>query len=221
MDGVVSFGKDVRGKRKLLITPDKIPGEEDPKPVEKLIARGRHLTVNEGDYVRAGEPLMDGPIDPHDILRVKGPDALSHYLVDQIQEVYRLQGVKINDKHVEVIVRQMLKKVLVTVAGDSAMVAGELVDRVEVEEMNRKIKEEGGDSIEYAPILLGITKASLSTKSFISASSFPRDYESSDRSCSFREGGRTFWPQRKRYYGPPHSCWYRNVHLQELKVGSG
>ena len=172
VDGVISFGKDTRGKRKLLITPDKTTDGEDPKPIEKLIARGRHLTVNEGDYVRSGEPLMDGPIDPHDILRVKGTDALSRYLVDQIQEVYRLQGVKINDKHVEVIARQMSKKVLVTVSGDSAVVSGEIMDGVEAEEMNKKIQEEGGEPAKYEPILLGITKASLSTKSFISASSF-------------------------------------------------
>ncbi len=168
IDGVISFGKDTKGKRKIIITPD----DKTLPAVEKLVARGKHLTVNEGDYVRAGEPLMDGPIDPHDILRVKGGDALARYLVDQIQEVYRLQGVKINDKHVEVIVKQMLRKVRVVEQGDSASIAGEVLDFREMAEINLKVAAENGDPAKAESILLGITKASLSTKSFISASSF-------------------------------------------------
>ncbi len=169
IDGIVSFGKDTRGKRKLIIAPE---GDDVGDPVEKLIARGRHLTVNEGDFVRKGDPLMDGAIDPHDILRVKGRGELSKYLVDQIQEVYRLQGVKINDKHVECIVRQMLRKVKVLRQGDTATISNEIIDQVELEEINAKMAAEGGEIASFEPILLGITKASLSTKSFISASSF-------------------------------------------------
>ncbi len=169
IDGVISFGKDTKGKRKLIITPE---GEDAGEPVEKLIARGRHLTVNEGDFIRKGDPLMDGAIDPHDILRVKGRAELAKYLVDQIQEVYRLQGVKINDKHVESIVRQMLRKVKVIRQGDTATISNEIIDQVELEEINAAMAAEGGEVATFDPILLGITKASLSTKSFISASSF-------------------------------------------------
>ncbi len=169
VEGTISFGKDTKGKRKLIITPEK---DSKQKPVEKLIQRGRHLTVNEGDYVRAGDPLMDGPIDPHDILKVKGVEALARYLVDQVQEVYRLQGVKINDKHVEVIAAQMLRKVKILDNGDSQFTPGENVDRRVLREENSKIQAEGGVPATYEPVLLGITKASLSTKSFISASSF-------------------------------------------------
>ena len=170
-DGTIQFGKDTKGKRKVLIVPDAVEGET-PKVVEKLIARGRHLTVNEGDFVRAGEPLMDGPIDPHDILRVKGVDELARYLVDQIQEVYRLQGVKINDKHVEVIVRQMLRKVKVKDPGDTSTIVGEIIDARDFKEINIRMKADEGEEAIAEPALLGITKASLSTKSFISASSF-------------------------------------------------
>src|SRR4029079_7293012 len=116
IDGTISFGKDTKGKRKIIVSPDSATGKE---PVEYLVPKGRHLVINEGDYVRAGEALIDGPINPHDILRVKGNATLARYLVDQIQEVYRLQGVKINDKHIETIVRQMLRKVKVTDVGDS------------------------------------------------------------------------------------------------------
>jgi DNA-directed RNA polymerase subunit beta' len=169
IDGTISFGKDTKGKRKIIVSPDSSTGKE---PVEYLVPKGRHLVVNEGDYVRLGEALIDGPINPHDILRVKGITTLARYLVDQIQEVYRLQGVKINDKHIEVIVRQMLRKVKVTDVGDSTFIIGETVDHMTFDDENARVLADGGRPAQYENVLLGITKASLSTNSFISASSF-------------------------------------------------
>jgi DNA-directed RNA polymerase subunit beta' len=166
VDGVVSFGKDTKGKRKLILTPD--VGE----PREHLFSKGRHLTVKEGDYVTAGEPLMDGPNNPHDILRVKGEKALAAWLVNEIQQVYRLQGVTINDKHVEVIVRSMLRRVRIKEVGDTAFLVDENVDKKVFERENEKVIARGGRPAVAEPLLLGITKASLSGDSFISASSF-------------------------------------------------
>ncbi len=166
IDGVVSFGKDVKNKRRIIITP------EYGEPREYLIPRGKHIAVHEGDYVRAGEPLMDGVLNPNDLLRVKGIKELARYLVDEIQEVYRLQGVKINDKHIEVIVRQMLKRVKITSVGDSRFMLGEQVERHVFEEENEKILAQGGEPATAEPLLLGITRASLTTDSFISAASF-------------------------------------------------
>jgi DNA-directed RNA polymerase subunit beta' len=166
IDGIVSFGKDTKGKRKVIVTPDM--GE----PKEYLIGKGRHLAVNEGDYVKAGEPLMDGPINPHDILRVLGEKALAKYLVDEVQEVYRLQGVKINDKHIETIVRQMLRKVRIKDVGDTTFLPGEQADKPTFEAENQRVMQSGGAPATAEPLLLGITKASLSTESFISAASF-------------------------------------------------
>ncbi|MCM2324819.1 MAG: DNA-directed RNA polymerase subunit beta', partial [Oligoflexia bacterium] len=166
IDGIVSFGKDTKGKRKVIVSP------EVGEPKEYLIGKGRHLAVNEGDYVKAGEPLMDGPINPHDILRVLGEKALAKYLLDEVQEVYRLQGVKINDKHIETIVRQMLRKVKVKDVGDTAFLPGEQIDKQLFEAENQKIMQAGSVPATAEPMLLGITKASLSTESFISAASF-------------------------------------------------
>jgi DNA-directed RNA polymerase subunit beta' len=166
IDGSVSFGQYVKGKRKVTITPD--VGD----PVDYYITKGKHVSVLEGDYVRAGEPLMDGSANPHDILRIRGAKELTKYLVDQVQEVYRLQGVGINDKHIEVIVRQMLKQVMVTDAGDSRFLIGEQVERWRFESENQAIMAQGGKPASAEPMLLGITKASLSTESFISAASF-------------------------------------------------
>lgn len=166
IDGTVSFGKYSKGRRRVTITP------EVGEPVDYFITRGKHVSVLEGDYIRAGEPLMDGSANPHDILRIRGVKELAKYLVDQVQEVYRLQGVAINDKHIEVIVRQMLKQVSVTESGDSHFLIGENVERSRFEEENQKIIEEGGKPATAEPVLLGITKASLSTESFISAASF-------------------------------------------------
>jgi DNA-directed RNA polymerase subunit beta' len=166
IDGTVSFGQYTKGRRKVTITP------EIGESLEYLIPKGKHVSVLEGDYVRAGEPLMDGSANPHDILRIRGVKELAKYLVDEVQEVYRLQGVSINDKHIEVIVRQMLRQVSVTEAGDSNFLLGEHVERWRFEEENERIVQAGGKPATAEPLLLGITKASLSTESFISAASF-------------------------------------------------
>ena len=166
IDGVVSFGKQTKGKRKVVVTPE----IGDPK--EYLIPKGKHVTVHEGDYIRAGEPLMDGAANPHDILSIRGLKELAKYLVDEVQQVYRLQGVKIHDKHIEVIVRQMLRKVKVKAPGDSDLLVGEHVERRRFEEINDQLLSEGKAPALGEPLLQGITKASLSTESFISAASF-------------------------------------------------
>jgi DNA-directed RNA polymerase subunit beta' len=166
IDGMVEFGKDLKGKRKVVIRPD--VGEIK----EYMISRGKHVSVHEGDFVRAGEALMDGPSNPHDILRVLGDKALARYLVDEIQEVYKLQGVKINDKHIEVIVRQMLKRVKIREVGDTHFLVDDQVEKIVFEEENARVMKEGGKPAEGEPLFLGITKASLITDSFISAASF-------------------------------------------------
>jgi DNA-directed RNA polymerase subunit beta' len=139
---------------------------------EYLIPHGKHLMVREGDYVVAGEALSEGPINPHDILRIRGNNAVQEYLVNEIQEVYRLQGVKINDKHIEVIVRQMLQKVRIEDPGDTVFLEGDQVSKAVVREENERLIAEGGKPATFQPLLLGITKASLSTESFVSAASF-------------------------------------------------
>jgi DNA-directed RNA polymerase subunit beta' len=166
IDGTVSFGKYSSGKRRVIITP------EAGKPIEYIIPRGKHVSVFDGDYVRAGEALMEGSANPHDILRIKGPRELSRYLVDEVQKVYRLQGVRINDKHIEVIVRQMLRRVVVKEAGDSDFILGEEIERWRFEEANQQIVERGGKPAVGEPLLLGVTKASINTESFLSAASF-------------------------------------------------
>jgi DNA-directed RNA polymerase subunit beta' len=166
IDGKVNFGKDSKGKRKVIVTP------ELGEPKEYLIPKGKHISVHEGDYVRAGEPLMDGSSNPHDILRVLGVKELAKYLVDEVQEVYRLQGVKINDKHIEVIVRQMLRRVRIKDVGDTNLLIDDQVERYIFEEENAKAFDDGKRAATAEPLLLGITKASLSTESFISAASF-------------------------------------------------
>ncbi len=166
IDGVVSFGKDSKGKRKIIVTP------EIGEPAEYLIPKGKHISVHEGDYLHAGEELVDGSSNPHDILRVLGSKELSKYLVDEVQEVYRLQGVGINDKHIETIVRQMLRRVQIKEVGDTNFLIDDQIDRGVFEEENGRIMNDGGQPAIGEPIMLGITKASLSTESFISAASF-------------------------------------------------
>jgi DNA-directed RNA polymerase beta' subunit len=166
IDGTVEFGKDTKGKRRIVVVP------EDGDAQEFLIPKGKNITVNEGDYVRAGEALMDGAVNPHDILKVKGEGRLAHYMVNEIQEVYRLQGVKINDKHIEVIVRQMLRRVKIREVGDTDFLIDEVVDKHDFEQVNRQVMAMGGLPSQAEPLLLGITKASLSTDSFLSAASF-------------------------------------------------
>jgi DNA-directed RNA polymerase subunit beta' len=167
IDGIVSFGPDSRGRRRVIVTP-----EDEGEPDEYLIPKGKHISVHEGDRVRAGEALMDGSSNPHDILKIKGEKALAGYLVDEVQEVYRLQGVKINDKHIETIVRQMLRKVKVTDVGDTDFLIGEQVEKATFRDANERAVAEGKQLALAEPQLLGITKASLSTESFISAASF-------------------------------------------------
>jgi len=166
IDGTVHFGRDTKGKRKIIIEP------EVGEPREYLIPKGKHIIVHEGDYVRAGEPLMDGAPDPHDILRVLGEKAIAKYLLDEVQRVYRLQGVRINDKHIEIIIRQMIKRVKITNPGDSGFMPGEQVERHIFEQINEQLIAQGKTPAYAEPLLLGITKASLSTDSFISAASF-------------------------------------------------
>ena len=166
IDGTVQFGPITKGKRKIIIV------SEDGDEHDYSIPRGTHISVQEGDYVKAGESLMDGPLNPHDILKVLGMEALQEYLVNEIQEVYRLQGVNINDKHIEVIVRQMLRWVKIKDVGDTEFLLEEQVDRFRYEDENRRVQEEKGQVASAEPLLLGITKASLSTDSFISAASF-------------------------------------------------
>ncbi|QEM67918.1 DNA-directed RNA polymerase subunit beta' [Geobacter sp. FeAm09] len=166
IDGRVTFGKDAKGKRKVVVTP------EVGEPKEYLIPKGKHISVHEGDHVRAGEALMDGSSNPHDILRVLGVKELAKYLVDEVQEVYRLQGVKINDKHIETIVRQMLRRVRIKEVGDTNLLVDDQVERWVFEDENEKVFADGKRPAIAEPLLLGITKASLSTESFISAASF-------------------------------------------------
>jgi DNA-directed RNA polymerase subunit beta' len=168
IDGTVSFGPDVRGKRRVIVTPE----QEGAEPRNYDIPKGKHIAVHEGDFVRAGEALMGGSSNPHDILKIKGEKELASYLLDEVQEVYRLQGVTINDKHIEVIVRQMLRWVRVKDDGDTTLLVGEQVERHIFDEVNNRIEAEGREPAQAEPMLLGITKASLSTESFISAASF-------------------------------------------------
>ncbi|MBU6299378.1 MAG: DNA-directed RNA polymerase subunit beta', partial [Alphaproteobacteria bacterium] len=167
-DGFVEFGKDYKNKRRVIVKPksDKID------PIEYLIPKGKHISVREGDYVEKGDYIVEGNPSPHDILRIKGMEELSTYLVKEIQDVYRLQGVKINDKHIEVICRQMMQKMEITDGGDTTLLAGEQVDLIELDEANAKAAEHSGKLAEGRPVLLGITKASLQTRSVFSAASF-------------------------------------------------
>ncbi|MBW2153751.1 MAG: DNA-directed RNA polymerase subunit beta' [Deltaproteobacteria bacterium] len=168
IDGYVSIAKSTKkGKQKITVTPVDVGDKR-----EYLIPRGKHINVYEGDYVRAGEPLIGGSANPQDILNIKGEVALARYLVDEVQEVYRLQGVRINDKHIEVIVRQMMRRVKVLEVGDTDFITEEQVDRIKFEETNQAVIEKGGKPAVAEPLILGITKASLSTESFISAASF-------------------------------------------------
>jgi DNA-directed RNA polymerase subunit beta' len=166
ISGTVSFGKELKGKRRIVITPN----EGDPQ--EYLILKGQHLNVRDGDFIEAGEMIMEGAKIPQDILRAQGMEALAEYMIGEIQAVYRLQGVTINDKHIEVIMRQMMQKVAITRPGESTFVIGELADLETVLEENDRLSLSGKVGCEYEPQLQGITKASLTTRSFISAASF-------------------------------------------------
>ena len=164
--GAVSFGKDTKGKQRLVIT------DLDGVANEYLIPKEKHVMAHDGQIVNKGEVIVDGPVDPHDILRLQGVPALARYITDEVQDVYRLQGVRINDKHIEVIVRQMLRRVQVDDSGDTRFIPGEQVERADLFAENERMEAEGKKPATYNHMLLGITKASLSTDSFISAASF-------------------------------------------------
>ncbi len=166
--GKVEFARDYKNKRRIVIHPS----NEGETEASYLIPKGKHISVQDGDTIEKGDYLIDGNPAPHDILSILGLEALANYLVDEVQNVYRLQGVTINDKHIEVITRQMLQKVEVIESGDSAYLEGEQLDKMEIEEINQKLIEEKKDPVKFKPLLLGITKASLHTRSFISAASF-------------------------------------------------
>ncbi len=168
IDGYVRFGKDYKNKRRISIEPS----EDGLEPREYMIPKGKHIPVAEGDFVQKGDYIMDGNPAPHDILAIMGIEALANYMIDEVQDVYRLQGVKINDKHVEVVVRQMLKKWEITESGDTTLLKGEHVEKIELDEANEKAESRGGRPAKGQPVLLGITKASLQTRSFMSAASF-------------------------------------------------
>jgi DNA-directed RNA polymerase subunit beta' len=167
IDGIVDFGASVRGKRCIVIKDAQTQAEE-----EHLIPIGRHVIVFKGDFVKKGQQMTEGPMDPHEILDVCGPQELQEHLVSEVQEVYRLQGVTINDKHIEIIVRQMLRKVRITEPGDTEFLWGEQIEKLDFEQENERVEKKGGKPAEAAPVLLGITKASLETDSFLSAASF-------------------------------------------------
>ncbi|MGY6409837.1 MAG: DNA-directed RNA polymerase subunit beta' [Alkalilacustris sp.] len=168
IDGTVRFGKDYKNKRRITIEPS----DDSLAPAEYLVPKGKHIPVQEGDFIQRGDYIMDGNPAPHDILRIMGIEALANYLIDEVQDVYRLQGVKINDKHIEVIVRQMLQKWEILDSGETTLLKGEHVDKAEFDEVNEKAVADGRKPASGEPILLGITKASLQTRSFISAASF-------------------------------------------------
>jgi DNA-directed RNA polymerase subunit beta' len=168
IDGYVRFGKDYKNKRRITIEA----ADEALEPVEYMVPKGKHIPVVEGDFVQKGDYIMDGNPAPHDILAIMGIEALANYMIDEVQDVYRLQGVKINDKHVEVIVRQMLQKWEISDSGDTTLLKGEHVDKAEFDAANEKSLSKSGRPAQGEPILLGITKASLQTRSFISAASF-------------------------------------------------
>ena len=167
IDGTLELGGTVRGKRKIILT-DPITGVEE----EHLIPANKHIIVSRGDMVKKGQQLTDGAVVPQEILEILGPQVLQEHLVNEVQEVYRLQGVEINDKHIEIIIRQMLRKVKITDPGDTTLLWGDQVDRMDFEQENKRVTTQGGKPAEATPVLMGVTKASLETDSFISAASF-------------------------------------------------
>ncbi|MCP4718632.1 MAG: DNA-directed RNA polymerase subunit beta', partial [Desulfobacteraceae bacterium] len=167
IDGYVLVSKGTKGRQKVTVTPADV-GEKK----EYSVPKGQHVTVYDGDYVKAGDPLIAGSANPQDIMNIKGEVALAKYLVDEVQEVYRLQGVRINDKHIEVVIRQMMRRVKIISTGDTNFIPDEQVDRLLFEEKNREVAMSGGEPAKGEPLILGITKASLSTDSFLSAASF-------------------------------------------------
>jgi DNA-directed RNA polymerase subunit beta' len=169
VDGRIEFGKDYKSKRRVILHPT---NESSEQPIEYMLPKGKHVVINDGDFVKRGDMIINGNPVLQDILKVMGVEALANYMVSEIQAVYRLQGVKIDDKHIEVIIRQMLQKAEITHAGSSTLLAGELVDIKHINDLNETISKAGGELVQFEPVLQGITKASLQTNSFISAASF-------------------------------------------------
>ena len=188
-------------------------------PVEYLVPKSKVIDVQEGDFVKRGDNLIGGSPDPHDILEVLGVEALAEYLVSEIQEVYRLQGVKINDKHIEVIVRQMLQKVEITDGGDTTLLPGEQVDREEMDEINAKLEPRASSPAEGKPVLLGITKATLQTRSFISAASFQETTRVLTEAAVAGQERHADRPQGERHRRPPDPGGHRRGH--EPPAGRG
>ena len=187
IDGYVTFGKDVKGKQRVIVTPD--VGEQK----EYLIPKGKHVAVREGEYVKAGEALMDGPANPHDILKVLGEKELSSYLVNEIQEVYRLQGVSINDKHIETIVRQMLRKVSVIHSGDTHLLAGEQVEKYIFEQENERVLKEGGQQATFESLSSGYNQSFLKYGQLDFSGFFSGNHKSSHRGGYSLQNGSTQW----------------------------
>ena len=204
INGVVKYGEVTKGSARSTSSATMASSASTPCP------RGVHINVQEGERVQAGDPLMDGPRNPHDILAVLGEKELQKYLVNEIQEVYRLQGVNINDKHLEVISRQMMRWVKVEDIGDTEFLPEEVVDKFKFREENQRVIEAGGRPAQGKAVLLGITKASLSTDSFISARQLPGDHARAHRSRHQRQGGLPARPEGERHHGPPGSGRHRH-----------
>ena len=204
IDGIVEIGGTVRGKRKLILKDTETGAEE-----EHLIPLNKHIIVFKGDFVKKGQQLTEGPVVPHEILEVCGPQDLQEHLVNEVQEVYRLQGVEINDKHIEIIVRQMLRKVKITDPGDTSLLWGDQIDKLDFEKENATVVEKGGKPAEATPVLLGITKASLETDSFISRGFVPGHDPRPDRGGNARQSRSPARLQGKRDHGSPHSGRHR------------
>ena len=197
--GTIQFGRDYKNKRRLTLTP-----HDGSEAVEYLIPKGKHIHLQDGDVVEVGDFIVDGNPAPHDILAIKGVEELAAYLVNEIQEVYRLQGVSINDKHIEVIVRQMLQKVEITDGGDTELLAGEQLDRLELDEINERLAAEGKKPATGVPVLLGITKASLADALLHLGGVVPGDHPRPHRGGGQRQGRQPRGPEGERHRRQPH-----------------
>ena len=211
ISGHVHFGKDFKNKRRITIQPS----EEGAEAIEYMVPKGKHIPVQEGDFIQKGEYIMDGNPAPHDILAIMGIEALADYLIEEVQEVYRLQGVKINDKHIEVIVRQMLQKWEIAESGGTTLLKGEQVDKIEFDEENEKAVAAGREPAKGAPILLGITKASLQTRSLHLRRLLPGDDAGADRGGDPGQARQARRAEGERHRRPPHPGRHRRRHLHD------
>jgi len=217
IDGYVRFGNDYKNKRRITIES----AEDEDVKVEYMVPKGKHIPVQEGDFVQKGEYIMDGNPAPHDILAIMGVEALADYMIDEVQDVYRLQGVKINDKHIEVIVRQMLQKWEVHDSGDTTLLKGEQVDKVEFDEMNEKAIAKGLEPATGGPILFGLANASLPTRSFISAASFPGHHPGSDRGGDQGQPRQADRPEGRRHCRTFDACRDRGRTTRDQSYRAG